>query len=78
MLEGDVTRIQHLRNTSQEFVALERRHNALEHELDDLMRRRILTPGDELRKKAVQKQKLATKDRMYDLVRRGSPPGAPS
>jgi uncharacterized protein YdcH (DUF465 family) len=59
-------------------VALERRHNALEHELDDLMRRRILTPDDELRKKAVQKQKLAMKDRMYEMVRRSSPPGAAS
>ncbi|HET8761642.1 MAG TPA: YdcH family protein [Nitrospiria bacterium] len=78
MLEGDVTRIQHLRNTNHEFVALERRHDALEHELDDLMRRRILTPSDEIRKKTVQKQKLVMKDRMYDMLRRSSPAEAAS
>jgi uncharacterized protein YdcH (DUF465 family) len=76
MLDGDVTRIQHLRNTNQEFVALERRHHDLERELDALLRRRTLTTDDEIRKKTVQKEKLAMKDRMYDMLRRSSPTGA--
>jgi uncharacterized protein YdcH (DUF465 family) len=70
MLEGDVTRIQHLRNTNPEWVTLERRHRELEDELGDLMKRRRLTPEEETHKKTVQKQKLVMKDRMSDLLRR--------
>ncbi|MFZ5876200.1 MAG: YdcH family protein [Nitrospirota bacterium] len=70
MFNGDVTRIQHLRNTNQEFLALEQRHRELDRELDDLAKRRILTANEELRKRTVQKQKLAMKDRMYDMLRR--------
>lgn len=70
MLEGDVTRIQHLRNTNAEWVTLERRHQELEDELGDLMRRRRLTTEEEIHKKTVQKQKLVMKDRMSDLLRR--------
>jgi uncharacterized protein YdcH (DUF465 family) len=70
MLEGDVTRIQHLRNTNREWVTLERRHQELEDELGTFAKRRTLTTDEEMHKKTVQKQKLETKDRMNDLLRR--------
>jgi uncharacterized protein YdcH (DUF465 family) len=70
MLEGNVTRIQHLRNTNREWVTLERRHRELEDELDTLVKQRRLTTDEEMHKKTVQKQKLAMKDRMNDLLRR--------
>ncbi len=70
MLEGDITRIQHLRNTNREWVTLERRHQALEDELNNLVKQRRLTTDEELHKKTVQKQKLVMKDRMSDLLRR--------
>ncbi|MFZ5864162.1 MAG: DUF465 domain-containing protein [Nitrospirota bacterium] len=69
MLNENVARIQHLRNTNREFVELERKHHELDRELDALLKQRILSAEDELRKKTVQKQKLAAKDRMQDLLR---------
>lgn len=78
MLEGNVTRIQHLRNTNQEWVALERRHQELEDELVTLMKQRRLTTDEEMHKKTVQKQKLVMKDRMSDLLRRSLSAGRES
>jgi uncharacterized protein YdcH (DUF465 family) len=78
MLEADVTRIQHLRNTNPEWVTLERRHQELEAELGDLMKRRRLTTDEEIHKKTVQKQKLVMKDRMSDLLRRSPSTGRAS
>jgi uncharacterized protein YdcH (DUF465 family) len=78
MGNGDFTRIQHLRNTNQEFVALEQRHRELEEELGEFARRRILTADEEIRKKTVQKQKLLMKDRMNDIVRAGRSAGPAS
>ena len=70
MLEGNVMRIQHLRNTNREWVTLERRHQELEDELGTFVKRRSLTTDEEMHKKTVQKQKLVMKDRMSDLLRR--------
>lgn len=69
MRDDEVPWIEHLRKTSREFADLERRHLELERELGDLVKRRVLTAHEEMRKKNVQKEKLAMKDRMNDILR---------
>jgi uncharacterized protein YdcH (DUF465 family) len=59
-------------------VDLERRHLELEQELGGLVKRRVLTPAEEIRKKNVQKEKLAMKDRMTDILRQSRLGGAGS
>jgi hypothetical protein len=88
MIDGKV--IEKLRQENREFRILESRHQQLEEELEQLLRHHLLTPQEEFRKKELQKQKLAAKDRMADLIRhyeralasdghrRVSPPSAPS
>ncbi|MBM4124262.1 MAG: DUF465 domain-containing protein [Nitrospira sp.] len=58
-----------LRQSSKEFRDLEERHHQLDAELNDLQRRHALTPQDELVKKQIQKEKLAKKDRLAELIR---------
>jgi uncharacterized protein YdcH (DUF465 family) len=41
----------------------------LERELHKLLKRRILPPAEEVRKKTLQKEKLAAKDRMNEILR---------
>jgi hypothetical protein len=50
----------------------------LERELEDLVKRRVLTAAEEIRKKNVQKEKLVMKDRMNDIVRHARLSGAAS
>ncbi len=69
MHDDEMSWMEHLRKTNREFVDLERRHLELERELEEMVRRRVLTVAEEVRKKNVQKEKLAMKDRMNDLVR---------
>ena len=69
MHDGDTAWIEHLRKTNREFADLERKHLALERELGDLLKRRVLSTDEEVRKKNVQKEKLAMKDRMNGILR---------
>lgn len=61
--------VDRLRATSIEFRQLEAAHHRLDHELNDLQRRHVLTPAEELHKKQLQKEKLAKKDQMATLIR---------
>jgi uncharacterized protein YdcH (DUF465 family) len=58
-----------LRQSSHEFRTLEGAHHRLDLELNDLQKRHVLTPEEELSKKNLQKEKLAKKDRMAELIR---------
>ncbi|MBM4133974.1 MAG: DUF465 domain-containing protein [Nitrospira sp.] len=58
-----------LRETSTEFKELELTHHRLDAELAELQKRHVLTPQEELVKKQLQKEKLAKKDRMAELIR---------
>lgn len=58
-----------LRQSSSEFLALEESHHRLDIELGELQKRHVLTPQEELLKKQIQKEKLAKKDKMAELVR---------
>ena len=69
MIEEDEDWIEHLRKTRKDFVACEQRHRRLERELNELLKRRILGPQEEMHKKILQKEKLAVKDRMNEIVR---------
>ena len=58
-----------LRQSSHEFRALEESHHRLDLELNQLQKRHVLTPAEELSKKDLQKEKLAKKDKMAELIR---------
>lgn len=58
-----------LRESNPEFRALEESHHKLDAELSELQKRHVLTPQEEISKKQMQKEKLAKKDRMAELVR---------
>ncbi|MDE3019934.1 MAG: YdcH family protein [Nitrospirota bacterium] len=58
-----------LRESSMEFRELEQTHHRLDAELSELQKRHVLTPQEELIKKQLQKEKLAKKDQMAELIR---------
>jgi uncharacterized protein len=58
-----------LRQSSHEFRALEESHHRLDLELNELQKRHVLTPAEEQSKKHLQKEKLAKKDKMAELIR---------
>lgn len=61
--------VEALRESSSEFRQLEESHHRLDAELAELHKRHVLTPQEEVLKKQIQKEKLALKDKMADLVR---------
>ncbi len=67
LTEGAIS--DHLRATSHEFRELEDAHHRLDAELETLQKRHVLTPQEELMKKQLQKEKLAKKDKMAELIR---------
>ena len=58
-----------LRTSNLEFRQLEEAHHRLDVELSELQKRYVLTPQEEVLKKQIQKEKLAKKDKMADLIR---------
>ncbi|SLM49537.1 conserved protein of unknown function [Nitrospira japonica] len=61
--------MERLRQSNTEFRELEESHHRLDLELNDLQRRHVLTPAEELSKKQLQKEKLAKKDKMAEMIR---------
>jgi uncharacterized protein YdcH (DUF465 family) len=58
-----------LRTSNEEYQELEESHHRLDKELQQLLKRHVLTPQEEILKKQIQKEKLGKKDRMAALVR---------
>jgi hypothetical protein len=58
-----------LRSSNTEFRELEESHHRLDVELSELQRRHFLTPQEEALKKQIQKEKLAKKDKMAEIIR---------
>jgi hypothetical protein len=58
-----------LRQLSTEFRELEQSHHRLDDELNEMQKRHVLTPAEEVAKKQLQKEKLAKKDKMAELIR---------
>ena len=65
--EEHITEI--LRTSNEEYLELEESHHRLDEELQQLLKRHVLTPQEEILKKQIQKEKLGKKDRMAALVR---------
>ncbi len=62
--------VEHLRASNHEFRELEGAHHQLHAQLEELQKRHVLTPQEEVIKKQLQKEKLAKKDKMAELIRR--------
>ncbi|MBI4682471.1 MAG: DUF465 domain-containing protein [Nitrospirae bacterium] len=58
-----------LRNENDDFKRLEEEHKKLELSLDEMLKKKYLTPDEEVEKKKIQKQKLQYKDRMAQIIR---------
>jgi uncharacterized protein YdcH (DUF465 family) len=58
-----------LRHRNSEFQKLEEEHHRLEQELNELTRRKNMTPQEELHKKQIQVEKLHLKDHMEAILR---------
>jgi len=69
MLSEDPAILDLVRKEFPEFKALEESHQRLEHQLAELTQLHFLTPEEEQRKKRIQFDKLATKDKMAAIVR---------
>jgi hypothetical protein len=67
MKEADI--ISMLRIESDEFKKIEEEHRKLDKDLDEMNKKKYLTPDEEVEKKRMQKQKLQYKDRMAQLIR---------
>jgi uncharacterized protein YdcH (DUF465 family) len=65
----DAAIIDRLRETNHEFRELEQAHRKLDGELEELKKQHVLTPQEEVTKKQLQKEKLAKKDKMAELIR---------
>ena len=63
------TIVEQLRQSNTEFRELEASHHRLDLELNELQRRHVLTPKEELEKKRIQKEKLVKKDKLAEFVR---------
>ncbi|MGC4098675.1 MAG: DUF465 domain-containing protein [Nitrospira sp.] len=61
--------VEQLRHSNTEFRELEASHHRLDLELNELQRRHVLTPGEEVEKKRIQKEKLVKKDKLAELIR---------
>ncbi len=61
--------ISSLRTSNEEYRELEESHHRLDEELQQLLKRHVLTPQEEILKKQIQKEKLGKKDRMAALIR---------
>ncbi len=61
--------IDQLREKNRRFRNLEKKHHELEVSLHGLNRHKTLTAQEELQKKTYQKEKLAAKDTMTEMVR---------
>ena len=69
MLSEDPVILDLVRKEHPEFRTLEDTHQRLEHQLAELTRLHFLTAEEEQRKKRIQFDKLATKDKMAAIVR---------
>ncbi|TKB72793.1 MAG: DUF465 domain-containing protein [Nitrospira sp.] len=68
-MQVDTQIVDVLRKSNHEFRALEESHHRLDSELGELQRRHFLTPQEETLKKQIQKEKLAKKDKMAEIIR---------
>jgi uncharacterized protein YdcH (DUF465 family) len=68
-MEKEEKIIEMLREKNWHFRHLEKVHGELDQSLQQMGKRRVLTPQEEVQKKELQKRKLAAKDEMVEMVR---------
>lgn len=66
---GEKAIAERLRESSHEFRELEEAHHAIDARIEGLQHRHVITPQEEQEKKHLQKEKLAKKDQMAQLIR---------
>jgi ribosomal-protein-alanine N-acetyltransferase len=69
MLSEDPAILQLVRTENPVFKTLEDAHQQFETQLIELAKLHVLTPEEEIRKKHIQLEKLAVKDKMAEIVR---------
>lgn len=69
MLSEDPATLESIRKENPVFKTLEDTHHQLEAQLAELAKLHVLTPEEEMRKKHIQLEKLAGKDKMAEIVR---------
>jgi uncharacterized protein YdcH (DUF465 family) len=67
MKENEI--VEFLKKENDEFKKLSEEHRDLDGLLSEIDSKRYLTAEEEIERKRIQKQKLARKDRMAELVR---------
>jgi uncharacterized protein len=58
-----------LKRENEEYRKLSQEHRQLDEWLEELNKKRYLTPEEDIEKKKKQKEKLYRKDRMAELIR---------
>ncbi len=58
-----------LREQNRHFRSVEKKHTEFDQILQEMSRRKVLTPQEEVQKKIFQKEKLAAKDDMMEMAR---------
>ncbi len=61
--------IEYLKKENEDFRKLLEEHHSLDSTLSELDKKVYLTSEEEIERKKLQKQKLARKDRMAELIR---------
>lgn len=72
MFTDNLAVIDSLREKNREFKRLEEQHREYEERLDELMRHAYLTPQQEILQQRIKKEKLWTKDRMAEIIKKFS------
>ena len=60
---------QELIRSNPDFQALHREHQELEHQLEALYQKSLLSQEDEVEVKRIKHDKLRLKDRMFEIIR---------
>ncbi|MBD3306681.1 DUF465 domain-containing protein [candidate division KSB3 bacterium] len=58
-----------LKNESEDFARIYRKHRELDKKILELEERRFLTPDEELQEKRMKKDKLRLKDKMAEMIK---------
>lgn len=67
MIEKEV--IQKLSEENEDFKRLVEEHRLLDTQIEELSRKKYLTPNEDLQKKEMKKQKLVKKDKIAEMTR---------
>lgn len=65
----DTEIVEALKKDNEEYKKLDEEHRSLEKKLAEIDKNRYLTTEDGMERKKIQKQKLARKDRMAEIIR---------